>query len=215
MACVARNRAGVPVIAGCYYVRSVRFSRRARIPNVVAHHRAHVGVFRSLCCRGGLCLGSFYAAPACLSVTRGNPSIIPINPTNMTPRTIVIVAALFTTSASLQAQTSDAGNQSISVARLVAAQCPKFTSQLVDRPELKLILSQRPVDVSAVCTCTQRSYLADARLQKALDVDDQTLVERMKEERMRAYLTMRLMASVLGCLTPELERALAATPPIK
>jgi len=144
-----------------------------------------------------------------------NPSIISTNLTNMTPRTIVIAAALFTTSASLQAQTSDAGNQSISVARVVAAQCPKFTSQLVDRPELKLILSQRPVDVSAVCTCTQRSYLADARLQKALDVDDQTLVERMKEERMRAYLTMRLMASVLGCLTPELERALAATPPIK
>jgi hypothetical protein len=213
MACVSRNRAGVPVIAGCYYVRSLRFSRRARIPNVVAHHRAHVGVFRSLRCRGGLCFGSFCAAPACLSVTRGNRCIIPTSPTNMTPRTIVIAAALFATSASLQAQT--AGNQSISIAQLVAAQCPKFTSQLVDRPELKLILSQRPVDVSAVCTCTQRSYLADARLQKALDVDDQTLVERMKEERMRAYLTMRLMASVLGCLTPELERALAATPPTK
>jgi hypothetical protein len=31
----------------------------------------------------------------------------------------------------------------------------------------------------------------------------------------KAYLTTRLMASVLGCLTPELERALAATPPVK
>ena len=133
----------------------------------------------------------------------------------MTTRTIIIAAALFATSESIQAQAPNGGNQSISVAQLVASQCPKFTSQLVDRPELKLILSQRPVDISAVCQCTQRSFLADARLQKALDVDDQTLVERMKEERMRAYLTMRLMASVLGCLTPELERALAATPPIK
>jgi len=133
----------------------------------------------------------------------------------MTARTIIIAAALFAISESTQAQAPNGGNQSISVARLVAAQCPKFTSQLVDRPELKLILSQRPVDISAVCQCTQRSFLADARLQKALDVDDQALVERMKEERMRAYLTMRLMASVLGCLTPELERALAATPPIK
>jgi hypothetical protein len=67
MACVARNRAGVPVIAGYHYIRRVRFSRRARIPNVVAHHGRHVGCFRSLCCGGGLCVGSFYAASACLS----------------------------------------------------------------------------------------------------------------------------------------------------
>jgi len=135
----------------------------------------------------------------------------------MTTRGSIIFAALFSISASLEAQTTDGGNQSsgVSVAQLVAAQCPKFTSQVVDRPELKPILSQRPVDISAVCTCTQRSFLADARLQKALNVDEQALVERMKEERMKAYLTTRLMASVLGCLTPELERALAATPPVR
>jgi len=139
------------------------------------------------------------------------------NATIMTTRGSIIFAALFSISASLEAQTTDGANQSsgVSVAQLVAAQCPKFTSQVVDRPELKPILSQRPVDISAVCTCTQRSFLADARLQKALNVDDQALVERMKEERMKAYLTTRLMASVLGCLTPELERALAATPPVK
>jgi len=139
------------------------------------------------------------------------------NATVMTTRGSIIFAALFSISASLEAQTTDGVNQSsgVSVAQLVAAQCPKFTSQVVDRPELKPILSQRPVDISAVCTCTQRSLLADARLQKALNVDDQALVERMKEERMKAYLTTRLMASVLGCLTPELERALAATPPVK
>ena len=139
------------------------------------------------------------------------------NATIMTTRGSIIFAALFSISASLEAQTTDGGNQSsgVSVAQLVAAQCPKFTSQVVDRPELKPILSQRPVDISAVCTCTQRSFLADARLQKALNVDEQALVERMKEERMKAYLTTRLMASVLGCLTPELERALAATPPVR
>jgi hypothetical protein len=135
----------------------------------------------------------------------------------MTTRTGIIVAALFAISVSAEAQTPNGGNQSsgVSVAQLVAAQCPKFTSQIVDRPELKSILSQRPVDIVVVCTCTQRSFLADARLQKALNVDDQDLVERMQDERMRAYLTMRLMASVLGCLTPELERALAAASPVK
>ena len=135
----------------------------------------------------------------------------------MTTRTSIFVAALFAISASVEAQNSRGGNQSsgVSVAELVAAQCPKFTSQLADRPELKLILSQRPVDISAVCTCTQRSFLADTRLQKALNVDGQALIERMQDERMKAYLTMRLMASVLSCLTPELERALAATSPVK
>ena len=76
MACVARNRAGVPVIAAYHYIRRVRFSRRARIPNVVAHHGGHVGVFRSLCCSGGLCLGSFYAASACLSSCSIHPSAV-------------------------------------------------------------------------------------------------------------------------------------------
>ena len=58
-------------------------------------------------------------------------------------------------------------------------------------------------------------FVADARLQKALNVDDQALIERMQAERMKAYLTVRLMASTLSCLTPELERALAATSPAK
>lgn len=135
----------------------------------------------------------------------------------MIPRTCIITAALFALSAAVAAQGPAGGNPSdgVSIPQLVAAQCPKFTSQLVDRPELKPVLSQRPVDVSAVCTCTQRSFVADARLKKALDVDDQALAERLKDERMRSYLTMRLMASVLGCLTPELERALAATSPVK
>jgi hypothetical protein len=135
----------------------------------------------------------------------------------MRTRSSLIVAALLAISTSVEAQfVGTAPPQSgPSVPQLVAAQCPKFTSQLVDRPELKPILSQRPVDVAAVCTCTQRSFVADTRLQKALDVDDQALIERMKDDRMRSYLTMRLMASVLECLTPELERALGATSPVK
>ena len=80
MACVSRNRAGVPVIAGYHYIRRVRFSRRARIPNVVAHHGRHVGSFRSLCCGGGLCVGSFYAAPACLS--KPHSASAPVNGAN-------------------------------------------------------------------------------------------------------------------------------------
>lgn len=135
----------------------------------------------------------------------------------MTTRTFIAFAALVAGGASASAQTPGGGNQpsAVTLPQLVAAQCPKFTSQLVDRPEFKSILSRRPVDIAAVCTCTQRSFVADARLQKSLNVDDQALVERMQDERMRSYLTVRLMASVLACLTPELERALAAASPIK
>ena len=135
----------------------------------------------------------------------------------MKPKTRILLAALLAASASAIAQTPGSGSPSgnVSVAQIVAAQCPKFSSQIIDRPELKSILSQRPVDIDAVCACTQRSFLADARLQLALNVDDQALIDRMQGERMRAYLTMRLMASVLACLTPELERSLAATSPTK
>jgi hypothetical protein len=74
MARVSRHRAGVPIIAGYYYIRRVRFSRSARVPNVVAHHSCHVGVFRSLCRSSGLCVGSFYAASGCLSSRSIRPS---------------------------------------------------------------------------------------------------------------------------------------------
>jgi hypothetical protein len=137
-------------------------------------------------------------------------------------RSRIIVAALLVISAPVLAQAptapapaAAAPAPSASVPQLVAAQCPKFSAQLVDRPELKPILSQRPVDIPAVCTCTQRSFLADAKLQKVLNVDDQTLIETMKDERMRSYLTLRLMASVMECLTPELERAMTAASPMK
>jgi hypothetical protein len=135
----------------------------------------------------------------------------------MHTRSSILIAATFALSTSVAAQGPTAAPQpsTTSVPQLVAAQCPKFSSQLVDRPELKPILSQRPVDIPTVCTCTQRSFLADARLQKALNVDDDTLVETMKDERMRSYLTLRLMTSVLECLTPELERAMTAASPLK
>jgi hypothetical protein len=127
-------------------------------------------------------------------------------------RASITVASIFVFSASALGQAPARTIQTPSgrVAELVSAQCPRAASQLVDRPELKSILSQRPVDVAAVCTCTQRSFLADARLQAALNVDEQALPERMQNDQMRSYLTMRLMASVLACLTPELERSLAA-----
>lgn len=134
----------------------------------------------------------------------------------MSKHKCMIAVALLCLGAPVAAQTSAATpSAGVSVTELVASQCPMFSSKLVDRPELKPVLSQRPVDIAAVCTCTQRSFVADARLQAALNVDDQTLVIRMKEERMRGYLTMRLMASVLSCLTPELERSLAAASPVK
>jgi hypothetical protein len=134
----------------------------------------------------------------------------------MSKATCIILTAFLAFSASVQGQAPKATQPAaVSVPDLVAAQCPKFTSQIVDRAELKTVLSQRPVDISVVCSCTQRSFVADARLQKALNVDDQLLIERMQDERMKGYLTVRLMASVLACLTPELERALSATSPVK
>jgi hypothetical protein len=100
----------------------------------------------------------------------------------MSKTTCIIVTAFVVFSASVQGLAPKATQPApVSVPDLVAAQCPKFTSQIVDRAELKTVLSQRPVDISVVCSCTQRSFVADARLQKALNVDDQLLIERMQD----------------------------------
>jgi len=94
----------------------------------------------------------------------------------------ILLTTLFAASASAVAQVPSSGNPSgnVSVAQMVSSQCPKFSAQITDRPELKSILSQRPVDIGAVCTCIQRSFLSDGRLQLALNVDDKVLVERMQ-----------------------------------
>jgi hypothetical protein len=129
----------------------------------------------------------------------------------------IIAAVLFAASASAEAQT--AGTAAVSgaarVAQLVATTCPAFSSRLVDRPELKPLLGPHPIDITAVCACAQKSFVGDRRLQAALNVDEQTLANRMNDDPMRTYLTVRLMASVLACLSPELEKSLAATSPVK
>ena len=129
----------------------------------------------------------------------------------------IIAAVLFAASASAEAQTTGAVNitGAARVAQLVATTCPSFSSRLVDRPELKPLLGPHPVDISAVCACSQKAFVGDRRLQAALNVDEQTLADRMNDDPMRTYLTVRLMASVLACLSPELEKSLAATSPVK
>lgn len=135
----------------------------------------------------------------------------------MSTKNHIIAAASFAVSASAEAQSTGAVTVTgaARVAQLVANSCPKFSSRIVDRPELKPLLGPHPVDITAVCACSQKSFGGDRRLQSALNVDEQTLSDRMNDDPMRTYLTMRLMASVLACLSPELEKSLAATSPVK
>jgi hypothetical protein len=101
------------------------------------------------------------------------------------------------------------------VTKLIVAACPRVVSQMFQRPELGVILKERPIDTDAVCACTETSFRSDQRLQKEFLVDQASLARKMTSEHLRSYLTMRLMHSVLTCLLPEMAQTLDASDPAK
>ncbi|HTR01367.1 MAG TPA: hypothetical protein VMH83_15320 [Candidatus Acidoferrum sp.] len=95
------------------------------------------------------------------------------------------------------------------VIQMMSATCPVLVGQLTGRPEMATILKARPVDVASVCTCASLAMNADAKL-KARFVGDSPAA--LSDERVKAYLMVRLFSSVFSCLTPELDASLKATP---
>jgi len=113
------------------------------------------------------------------------------------------------------AQSPPPGQAPTPAARLAKSMgdvCPKMVLELVGRPEMKPVLSARPVDALAVCACTERSFLADQRMQAFVNVDEQTLKARIGSEQFKSYMIVRLFNSVFGCLAPALDASLAAMP---
>jgi hypothetical protein len=108
---------------------------------------------------------------------------------------------------------SSAQDASQQINQMVGAMCPQFTKQLAIRPELVPMNRARPVNLEAVCSCTEKTFSSDSRLQSELNLGGESLRERMKSEHLRSYFTMRLIHSVLICLAPEFEATLSATSP--
>ncbi len=92
----------------------------------------------------------------------------------------------------------------------ISAMCPKYVLGMVARPEIATVLRSKPVDVLAVCSCTEKSLTSDSRLQTYINVDEATFKVRIKSEQFKSYMITRLVASSLACLAPALEDSLAA-----
>jgi hypothetical protein len=97
------------------------------------------------------------------------------------------------------------------MAQALSAQCPAAMAKIVvDDPTLRTVLSARPVDVGIVCGCARGQIVADARLRALMDMDQQTVLARIRTDRVRAYVILRTMHAMFSCLTPEIEAAAQA-----
>jgi hypothetical protein len=88
--------------------------------------------------------------------------------------------------------------------------CPGMALKLANPPELVPALKERPVDIQQVCRCTMKEFEADTRLQAMLAGEDSVVQKRVADPAVKGYLTLRLMRSMLGCVLPEYDAALAS-----
>lgn len=91
--------------------------------------------------------------------------------------------------------------------------CPGMALKLANPPELAPALKARPVDVQLVCRCTMKEFETDAPLQELLGGEDSVVQKRTADPAVKAYLTLRLMRAMLGCVLPEYDAALATGVP--
>lgn len=96
---------------------------------------------------------------------------------------------------------------------LLGLMCPAMALKLANPPELAPALKARPVDIQLVCRCTMKEFETDAPLQALLDGEDSVVQKRAAEPAVKAYMTLRLMRAMLGCVLPEYDAALASGPP--
>ncbi len=132
---------------------------------------------------------------------------------HMTSRQLLLRATLVFAALAVAPFGSSAQDAAKQVNEMVGTMCPQFTRQLAVRPEIELVLRARPLNLEAVCSCTQETFSADIRLKDHFKEGDLPLREKMKSEQLRAYFTLRLMHSVLVCLAPEFEATLTASAP--
>jgi hypothetical protein len=127
---------------------------------------------------------------------------------------IFIVCGVLPLIATAQSASKITINGAAAISQMVLDRCPQTVSSLFDKPEFRPVLSAHPINVSAVCSCTQANFMSDTRLQTRFDnVTAEGFAERMKSEHFKAYFTMRLMHSLLKCSVPEVAEALAKSSP--
>jgi len=91
--------------------------------------------------------------------------------------------------------------------------CPATVNQMGAEAILGPALSKRPINSREVCNCAEGEFSSDKRLQEFLTVDALALQQRVQSEHLKSYVALRLMQSILVCLSADMELSLRATSP--
>ncbi len=91
--------------------------------------------------------------------------------------------------------------------------CPDMVKQMASAAILESALTKRPINTKEVCNCTYGEVGSDKRLQEFLTADPLALQQRLESEHLKSYATLRVIQSVLSCLSADMELSLRVTTP--
>lgn len=91
--------------------------------------------------------------------------------------------------------------------------CPATVKEMGAEAILGPALSKRPIKSREVCKCAEGEFSSDKRLQEFLTVDALALQQRVQSEHLKSYVALRLMQSILVCLSADMELSLRSTSP--
>ena len=96
--------------------------------------------------------------------------------------------------------------------RELMGQCSTMVKGLTADPELGPLIRDKPNLVDDICLCTSASVAKDQRLRTFLDrIADEAQFEASLD-RIKPYVILRLMSSLLGCMSTEFDTVLVTAP---
>lgn len=96
------------------------------------------------------------------------------------------------------------------ISAMWSQKCPELVTRLVTRKDVELALQSRPIDVAAVCDCSNEGLLADDKLRRQFIGDSETVKMRMQDGLLKPYFTLRMIQSAFVCLSDDIEKSLNA-----
>jgi hypothetical protein len=97
----------------------------------------------------------------------------------------------------------------------VDATCTAFLAPILGRKDIAQLATERSIDSRIVRSCARANTRADTRLTEYESMDSATLNQRTEDPRVRSYILMRVLQSVLSCFGTEVNTTLAASTALK
>ena len=96
------------------------------------------------------------------------------------------------------------------ISQMWVQKCPELVTGLVMRGDVQPALQSRPIDVAAVCSCSNAGLLADDKLRAQFVGDPEMVKMRMQEGLLKPYFTLRMIQSAFVCLGDDIDKSLNA-----